>query len=122
MRSGLGMVDVFQVQPHHFLADQPPFWSKYAGENLSNLFTVLDKNTINLSFIALLGITYPSDDLILTFNWYLCNLQPYTVVFLVETATHVLNFASTYGLTGQNMVRLDKKSVFNCPPRIHVPF
>ena len=36
MKPGMGMVYVLLVGPHHFLADQLPFWSKYAGEKLSS--------------------------------------------------------------------------------------
>lgn len=32
----MGLVDICVVTPHHFQADQPPFWSKYAGEHLSS--------------------------------------------------------------------------------------
>ena len=67
---------------------------------LSSFVTVLEKNERNLSLIALSGLMYLSGDLIMTFNWYLYNLQTYTVVTFVKTATHILNFAPKYWLAG----------------------
>ena len=62
-------------------------------KNLSACVIVLDKNTISLTLIALSGFMYLSSDLIMTVMWYLQDLQPYTVVFWVKTATNILNFA-----------------------------
>ena len=75
-----------------------------------------------MSSISLSGFVNPFDELILNFHWYLYNLQPCVVVLWVGLAIEILNFAPKYGLAGKNMVRFDKKSVFYCPPRIHVPF
>ena len=67
---------------------------------MSSFVTVLDKNTRNLTLIALSGLMYLSDDIILTIHWYLYNLQPYTVMFWVETPTNILNITPKYGLAG----------------------
>ena len=52
-----------------------------------------------MSFIALSGIIYLADELIMTLYCYAYNLQPYTIVFVVRTATKILNYAPKYGLT-----------------------
>ena len=93
-RPGMGMADVFQVRPHHFLADQPPVRRESAREMLSSFVTVLDKNTIHLTLIALSGFMYLSDDLTITINWYLYNLQSYTVVFFLSKHPQMHSFCS----------------------------
>ena len=51
----------------------------------------------------------------MTVHWYLYNLQPHRVVFLVATATKILHFAPKYGLPGDNMAGFGKKSGFGYP-------
>ena len=50
-----------------------------------------------MSLIALPGFMYLSNELNMTLYYYSYNLQPYTVVFLVEADTNILNFAPKYG-------------------------
>ena len=53
-----------------------------------------------MSLIALPGFMYLSNELNMTLYYYSYNLQPYTVVFLVEADTNILNFAPKYGFAG----------------------
>ena len=76
----------------------------------------------NLSLIALSGLMYLFDEIVMTVHWYLYNLQPHAAVFFVATATKTLSFAQKHGLPGENMVGFGKKAGFDCPPSLHVSF
>ena len=49
-------------------------------------------------FIALPGLIYLSDKLIMNFDWCTYNLQSHTFVLLVKIATKILNSAPKWGL------------------------
>ena len=77
--------------------------------------------TRNLSLIPLQRRMYLYDEPIMSIYWYSYHVQSYIGLFLGETATKLLNFDPNRGLAWYNMVRLDKKSVFDPSPKTHAP-
>ena len=61
------------------------------------------------SLVALPGFVYLSDEQIVTFCWYLHNLQTHTVVILVKIATKLLHFDLTYVFMNKKL----KKNQYN---------
>ena len=57
------MLNVYIVAPHHFQADQPPFYSKYAGENLVQNNSVLQSLAgVGLRNLGNTGCSYSTAD------------------------------------------------------------
>ena len=57
--------------------------------------------TGNMALIALPVFMYLSDELIMTFYWYLCNLQPYIIPILVNTALKHSSLLQNIGWPGR---------------------
>ena len=75
----------------------------------------------HLSLIPLTGLMHLYDELTMRFYRYSHNVQSYTVAFLVNIATKLLNFAPNWGLAWHSVARLDNKYVFDLIPKTRAP-
>ena len=83
------------------------FWSKQPQiysillQNMGWLGRTWQGWTGNIAVIGLLVFIYLPDELITTFYWYLCNLQPYIIPILVNTALQHSSLLQNIGWPGR---------------------
>ena len=83
------------------------FWSKQPQmhpilrQNMGWLGIIWQGQTRNVDLVALPVLMYLSDELIMTFYWYLCNLQPCTIPILVNTAPKLSSLLQNIGWPGR---------------------
>ena len=78
--------------------------------------------TGNMASIALPVAMYLSDELIMTFYWYLCNLQPCIIPMLVNTALKHSSLLQIIGWSGRIWKGWTSKlSLIDLPGFMHIP-